>query len=69
MGNTNRKVGTGFEKDLCVSLAGYDFWAHNRIGAIIAEYMYEASEWEGIMYRFGRAFGEEAEENYKWISE
>lgn len=42
-------------------------YASNRIGAFIAEYMYEASEWEGIMYRFGRAFGEEAEENYKWI--
>lgn len=42
-------------------------YASNRIGAIIAEYMYKASEWEGIMYRFGRAFGEEAEENYKWI--
>lgn len=42
-------------------------YASNRIGAVIAEYMYEASEWEGIMYRFGRAFGEEAEENYKWI--
>ena len=42
-------------------------YASNRIGAVIAEYMYEASEWEDIMYRFGRAFGEEAEENYKWI--
>ena len=42
-------------------------YASNRIAAVIAEYMYEASEWEGIMYRFGRAFGEEAEENYKWI--
>lgn len=42
-------------------------YASNRIGAVIAEYMYEASEWEGIIYRFGRAFGEEAEENYKWI--
>lgn len=42
-------------------------YASNRIGAVIAEYMYEASEWESIMYRFGRAFGEEAEENYKWI--
>lgn len=30
--------------------------------------MYQASEWEGIMYRFGRAFGKEAEENYKWIN-
>lgn len=44
------------------------FYASNRIGAALAGYMYQASEWEGIMYRFGRAFGEEAEANYKWIN-
>lgn len=38
-----------------------------RIASAIAEYMHGASEWEGIMYRFGRTFGEEAEENYQWI--
>ena len=27
--NVNRKVGTAFEKDLCISLAGYGFWCHN----------------------------------------
>ena len=43
-------------------------YASNRIGAALAGYMYQASEWEGIMYRFGRAFGEEAKENYKWIN-
>lgn len=43
-------------------------YASNRIGAALAGYMYQASEWEGIMYRFGRAFGEEAEENYRWIN-
>ena len=43
-------------------------YASNRISAALAGYMYQASEWEGIMYRFGRAFGEEAEENYKWIN-
>lgn len=43
-------------------------YASNRIGAALAGYMYQASEWEGIMYRFGRAFGEEAEANYKWIN-
>lgn len=43
-------------------------YAAQRIASAIAGYMYEASEWEGIMYRFGRAFGEEAEENYKWIN-
>lgn len=29
MNNTNRKDGTGFERQLCLSLAGYGFWAHN----------------------------------------
>lgn len=38
-----------------------------RIASAIAEYMHGASEWEGIMYRFGRTFGEETEENYQWI--
>ena len=38
-----------------------------RVASAVAQYMYEASEWEGIMYRFGRAFGEEAEANYQWI--
>lgn len=27
--NSNRKTGTDFERDLCVSLSGYGFWAHN----------------------------------------
>ena len=26
--NTNRKVGNGFEKDLCRSLSAYGFWVH-----------------------------------------
>ena len=29
MTNDNRRVGTGFEKQLCISLSGYGFWAHN----------------------------------------
>ena len=29
MSNTNRKDGTSFERQLCLSLAGYGFWAHN----------------------------------------
>ena len=38
-----------------------------RIGAAMADYMYDSSEWEGIMYRFGRAFGDAAQEDYNWI--
>lgn len=29
MTNDNRKVGTSFERQLCLSLAGYGFWCHN----------------------------------------
>ena len=28
MTNDNRRVGTGFEKQLCMSLPGYGFWTH-----------------------------------------
>lgn len=42
-------------------------YASRRIGKALADFMYDASEWEGIMYRFGRAFGEAAQESYEWI--
>lgn len=29
MTNINRKTGTSFEQQLCISLSGYGFWAHN----------------------------------------
>ena len=29
MTNNNRKTGTSFEQQLCISLSGYGFWAHN----------------------------------------
>lgn len=43
------------------------WYATKRLGSALADYMYDASEWEGIMYRFGRAMGESAQENYEWI--
>lgn len=42
-------------------------YASRRIGKALADFMYDASEWEGIMYRFGRAFGDAAQESYEWI--
>lgn len=42
-------------------------YASKRIGTALADCMYDASEWEGVMYRFGRAMGESAQENYDWI--
>lgn len=41
--------------------------AMKRIGAAVANMIYDATEWEGITQRFGRAFGAEAEEAYSWI--
>lgn len=41
--------------------------AMKRIGAAVANMIYDATEWEGITQRFGRAFGSEAEEAYGWI--
>ena len=41
--------------------------AMKRIGAAVANMIYDATEWEGITQRFGRAFGSEAEEAYSWI--
>lgn len=43
------------------------YYLSKRIGTAIADYLYDASEWEGIMYRFGRAFGDAAQEDYNWI--
>ena len=41
--------------------------AMKRIGIAVANMIYDATEWEGITQRFGRAFGSEAEEAYSWI--
>ena len=41
--------------------------AMKRIGRAVANMIYDATEWEGITQRFGRAFGAEAEEAYSWI--
>lgn len=39
----------------------------NRLAKNISSSMYDASEWEGIVSRFGRSFGDTAQENYDWI--
>ena len=39
----------------------------HRLSGAIADAILGATEWEGIMYRFGRAFGDSAQENYEWI--
>ena len=33
----------------------------------VSQMLSQAIEWDGIQFRFGRAFGEDAEETYEWI--
>ena len=51
-------------------------WSHNsraflnamrRVGDAMSGLISEAIEWDGIQYRFGRAFGEDADEMYEYI--
>lgn len=39
----------------------------HRLSGVMADAILGATEWEGVMYRFGRAFGDSAQENYEWI--
>ena len=39
----------------------------NRAIKAVSQMLSQAIEWDGIQFRFGRAFGEDAEETYEWI--
>ena len=69
--NTSANNATTSTKAWSTALQGIKLssvvYLSKRIGTAIADYMYDASEWEGIMYRFGRAFGDAAQEDYNWI--
>ena len=41
--------------------------AMNRAIQVASQFVAEAIEWDGIQFRFGRAFGEDAEETYAYI--
>lgn len=41
--------------------------AIKRIATSFANMISEAVEWDGVAYRFGRAFGESAQESYEWV--
>ena len=38
----------------------------NRVGTAISNVISKAIEWDGIQFRFGRAFGEDAQQVYDW---
>ena len=39
----------------------------NQVIQAVSNMLSQAIEWDGIQFRFGRAFGEDAEETYAWI--
>ena len=41
--------------------------AIKRLATSFANMVSQAVEWDGISYRFGRAFGESAQESYEWV--
>lgn len=74
--STNRYNGTTQKattttKAFGTALTGIKFssviYMAKRTSAVVSDMMYDATEWEGIVQRFGRAFGDTAQENYDWI--
>ena len=66
--NTGAGLNTG-----SINLSSFIFNARSmiaavsRIGHAMSGVIADAIEWDGIQYRFGRAFGEDAEEMYEYI--
>lgn len=54
--------------NLMAAISNFESVIHvvNMVGNAITATMAEAMEWDGIQYRFGRAFGEDAEEVYAY---
>lgn len=74
--STNRYNGTAQKatettKAFGNALTGIKFssviYLAKRTSSVVSDLMYDATEWEGIVQRFGRAFGDTAQENYEWI--
>ena len=74
--STNRYNGTTQKatettKAFGTALTGIKFssviYLAKRTSSVVSDLMYDATEWEGIVQRFGRAFGSTAQENYDWI--
>ena len=62
--NGTVKKATSATNSWKMALGGLSFY---KLAKMVAEIIHDSSEWEGVSERFGRAFGEYAEENYKWI--
>ena len=65
---TNKALNTG-SINLMATISNYTTLYHtlNMVIQMMAKFLADAIEWDGIQFRFGRAFGEDAEETYKYI--
>lgn len=55
--------------NLMANIANFDtlVQALQKVGQIVVQTTKDAMEWDGIQFRFGQAFGEDAQEVYDWI--
>ena len=72
MSSANDNVGDSFNKgsiNLMAMISNYETLIHilNSVVQTMANIISQAIEWDGIQFRFGRAFGEDAEETYNYI--
>lgn len=71
-GTSVRQMGDGFNV-AAINMSSFIHVLKSAVGwlkqavAKFSEFVSQASEWEGISARFGRGFGSEAEETYKWV--
>ena len=69
---SNNKVGKSFDLSSMKVFAAIQNYqelisAIHAVRDALAMVLGQAMEWDGIQFRFGRAFGEDAEETYNWI--
>ena len=72
MGNNTRNMGeavNGASLNLFTMISNFETLLHavNFVADALSATLSQAIEWDGIQFRFGRAFGEDAEETYAWI--
>lgn len=70
MASATRDTGTALGNlDLFATISNFESLLHviNLVADAFTSVISQAMEWDGIQYRFGRAFGEDAEETYEYI--
>lgn len=72
MANSSRDMGEALDAsnmNIMATVSNLEtfFQVINRVVDAMARVLTQAIEWDGIQFRFGQSFGEDAEETYNWI--